>query len=87
MQALPDPPAPTTDDDHVENVGGPPEPANLLQFDDLLESVDFDDSAKAYRGPARSGVTVRRSEPSSVPIDSPVTRIPRPLSAWPMGAG
>ncbi len=83
-----DPPAPepVADDGHFGKAGGPSEPPGLLQFDDLLESVDFDDPAKAYPGPGGSRGGANRS-PGSVPTDSTITRIPRPLSAWPMGAG
>jgi len=77
---------PAVDDDHFGDNGGSPEPDGFLQFDDLLESVDFDDPAKAYPGPGGSRGAARRS-PGSASTESTITRIPRPLSAWPMGAG
>lgn len=64
------------DDDYFEGAGGSQNPSDLLQFDDLLDSVDFDDPARA----------ARRTQ-ASVPTESTIHRIPRPLSAWPMGAG
>jgi len=72
--------------DEHDSAGGPAEPTDLLLIDDLLESVDFDEPARAYTAPARARLTGRRAQ-GPAPTDSAVTRIKRPLSAWPMGAG
>jgi hypothetical protein len=66
---------------------GEPEPSDLLKIDDLLESVDFDEPARAYPGTGRrSRISARRAS-RTTPTESSITGTSRPLSAWPMGAG
>jgi len=75
-------PAPVADE--PVRSGGPAEPTDLLFIDDLLESVDFDEPARAYPARGRLGGRGARGD---APTDSVGSRIKRPLSAWPMGAG
>lgn len=67
--------------------GEPEESSDLLKIDDLLESVDFDEPARAYPGTGRrSRISARRAS-RTTPTESSITGTSRPLSAWPMGAG
>ncbi|HEX3393462.1 MAG TPA: hypothetical protein VHS52_02955 [Acidimicrobiales bacterium] len=86
-----DAPDPGTDTDTGTGAGtgtgAPEEPSDLLKIDDLLESVDFDEPARAYPGTGRRSRISARRAPRATPTESSITGTSHPLSAWPMGAG